>query len=85
MPEGVTSRPRRKNERPNEHRAPEAVERADERLVAALKAHIETLKADLVLARDQVLVERQRGDAAAAEVHRLSVKLAKAKLRRKKR
>jgi hypothetical protein len=85
VPEGVSSRPRRKNERPNERPTLEAVERADERLVAALQAHIETLKADLALARDQLLAERQRGDAAAEEVHRLSVKLAKAKGRRKKR
>jgi hypothetical protein len=85
VPEGVTSRPRRKNERPNERPTLGAVERADERLVAALQAHIETLKADLALARDQLLAERQRGDTAAAEVHRLSVKIAKLKARRKKR
>jgi hypothetical protein len=78
VPEGVTSRPRRKNERPNERPAPEAVEQADERLVAALQAHIETLKADLALARDQA--------AQAIEAHqRLAVKLAKLKARRKKR
>jgi hypothetical protein len=85
MPEGVTSRPRRKNEHPDELPTLEAVEQADERLVAALEAHIETLKADLTLARDQLLAERQRADAAAAEVVRLSVKLAKAKAQRKKR
>jgi hypothetical protein len=52
-----------------------------------LRDHIGTLKADLAIARDQVLGERQRGDAAAEEVHRLSVKLAKAKAKasRKKR
>ena len=73
-----TSRPRRKNERPNEHPAPRAVEQADERLIEALQAHIETLKADLALARDQA--------AQAIEAHqRLVVKLAKLKARRKKR
>jgi hypothetical protein len=85
VPEDVTSRPRRKNGRPNERPALGAVEQSDERLVAVLQAHIQTLQADLALARAQVLVERQRGDAAAEEVHRLSVKLAKAKARRKKR
>jgi hypothetical protein len=85
VPEGVISRPRRKNGRQNERPALGAVEQPDERLVAALQAHIQTLQADLALARDQVLVERQRGDAAEEEVHRLSVKLAKAKARRKKR
>jgi hypothetical protein len=85
VPEGVASRPRRKNERPNERPALGVVEQPDERLAAALQAHIQTLQADLALARDQVLLERQRGDAAAEEVHRLSVKLAKAKASRKKR
>jgi hypothetical protein len=78
VPEGVTSRPRRKNERPNEHPMPRDVEQADERLIEALQAHIETLKADLALARDQA--------AQAIEAHqRLAVKLAKLKARRKKR
>jgi hypothetical protein len=78
VPEGVTSRPRPKNERPNEDPAPRVVEQADERLIEALQAHIETLKADLALARDQA--------AQAIEAHqRLAVKLAKLKARRKKR
>jgi hypothetical protein len=78
VPEGAISRPRRKNERPNERPALEAVERADERLVAALQAHIQTLQADLAFARDQA--------AQAIEAHqRLAAKLAKLKVRRKKR
>jgi hypothetical protein len=78
VPEGVISRPRRKNGHPNERPELEAVEQADERLVAALQAHIETLKADLALAREQT--------AQAIEAHRrLAAKLAKLKVRRKKR
>jgi hypothetical protein len=74
IPEGITIRPRRSNKRPNE--SPKQ-EREAGLLVAALRDHLETLKADLALAREQA--------AQAIEAHqRLAAKLAKLKVRRKK-
>jgi hypothetical protein len=75
IPEGVTTRPRRSNKRSNDR--PKQEQEAA-LLIEALRDHIETLKADLALARDQA--------AQAIEAHqRLAVKLAKLKARRKKR
>ncbi len=75
IPEGVTTRPRHPNKRPNE--MPKQEQQAT-LLIEALRDHIETLKADLALARDQA--------TQAIEAHqRLAVKLAKLKASRKKR
>jgi hypothetical protein len=75
IPEGLTTRPHRSNKRSNDR---PKQEQGAALLIEALRDHIETLKADLALARDQA--------AQAIEAQqRLAVKIAKLKARRKKR
>jgi hypothetical protein len=75
IPEGVTTRSRHPNKRPNDR--PKQKQEAA-LLIEALRDHIGTLKADLALARDQA--------AQAIEARqRLAVKLAKLRAGRKKR
>ena len=75
FPEGIITRPRHPNKRPNER---PKQEHETALLIEALRDHIGTLKAELALAREQAT-------QAIEDRQRLAVKLAKLKASRKKR
>lgn len=88
IPEGVKGRPRRIEqpfERPveqtNEQPAPTPNEHPLERVISALENHIETLKADLSLARAELAQERQASSESRATAQALAIELSELRAR----
>lgn len=72
----------RASDRPVEHpyeRPEKSLDSASERLVAALQAHIETLKAELVYARAELEAERQAALTAIRDYERVMREMASMK------